>query len=605
MKILKRAGAWLLAAALTVGMAPSAGAYSTGVAGKATVVSCGLPTGIISADNTLWMWGYRGMNILNLSQYEWHTDEWAIYTPLQIMDNVSSIAVGVNNGVATVIKTDGSLWMWEQSESFYGPKERAPSRKVMDDVAAASAGLNHTGAIKTDGSLWMWGQNSSGQIGNGTNVKQDTPVKIMDNVAAVSLGSSHSAAIKTDGSLWMWGWNASGQVGNGATANQLTPVKIMDNVGKVSLSHNTSAAIKTDGSLWMWGGTIVAPTKLMDNAADISFGDYHAAVMKTDGSLWTWGDNSYGQIGNGTLKDATAPIKIMEDVSIVAAGIEHNVAIKTDGTVWVWGDNHLGELGLGKNAGNSTRNEKYNCQNVPVQLNGLKFTLPEVSRPCTVTLNLAGGTGATSVKCDKGAPLTPPNNPTREGYYFAGWYVDSACTKPWNFDADKVTDSITLYAKWEKKTTATVIAEPSTQKTVIDGKAMTFNTYILRDAAGNAVNFVKLRDVAYVLDGTAAQFNVDWRNNAIRLDAKQPYTTKNGAEMTVPSVVSAPAKTSETPVLTGGVTAPLEAFLLTDQNGGGHNYFKLRDIGKVAGFNVTWDNAAQSIVITTTEPYAG
>ena len=211
----------------------------------------------------------------------------------------------------------------------------------------------------------------------------------------------------------------------------------------------------------------------------------------------------------------------------------------------------------------------------------------------------------TKITCDKNGTITPPNNPSRDGYYFAGWYKDKACTKPWNFDTDKVTGNCTLYAKWEPKSTTTVTAEPSTQKVEIDGKKIILNSYVLRNDQGYPVNFVKLRDIAYLLDGTEANFNVDWRNNAIRLDARQPYTTPNGAEMTVPTVMAAPAKTSITPVLTGGVTAPLEAFLLTDKNGGGHNYFKLRDIGKVAGFNVEWDAERSLIVVTTTEDYIG
>lgn len=31
---------------------------------------------------------------------------------------------------------------------------------------------------------------------------------------------------------------------------------------------------------------------------------------------------------------------------------------------------------------------------------------------------------------------------------FLGWYTDAACTNPWDFDTDKVSGNITLYAKW-------------------------------------------------------------------------------------------------------------------------------------------------------------
>ena len=45
--------------------------------------------------------------------------------------------------------------------------------------------------------------------------------------------------------------------------------------------------------------------------------------------------------------------------------------------------------------------------------------------------------------------ITKPADPTREGYTFAGWYTDEACTEEYKFDA-AVTADMTLYAKWIK-----------------------------------------------------------------------------------------------------------------------------------------------------------
>jgi len=42
--------------------------------------------------------------------------------------------------------------------------------------------------IKTDGSLWAWGFNRHGQLGDGTNISTNTPIKVMDGVSAVSTG---------------------------------------------------------------------------------------------------------------------------------------------------------------------------------------------------------------------------------------------------------------------------------------------------------------------------------------------------------------------------------------------------------------------------------
>ena len=48
----------------------------------------------------------------------------------------------------------------------------------------------------------------------------------------------------------------------------------------------------------------------------------------------------------------------------------------------------------------------------------------------------------------EGATINKPDNPTREGYMFAGWYKEPECVNAWNFDTDDVDDNITLYAKW-------------------------------------------------------------------------------------------------------------------------------------------------------------
>ncbi|MCM1546601.1 MAG: InlB B-repeat-containing protein, partial [Clostridiales bacterium] len=43
--------------------------------------------------------------------------------------------------------------------------------------------------------------------------------------------------------------------------------------------------------------------------------------------------------------------------------------------------------------------------------------------------------------------LPKPENPTKEGYTFGGWF-DENYENEWNFETDKATENITLYAKW-------------------------------------------------------------------------------------------------------------------------------------------------------------
>lgn len=47
-----------------------------------------------------------------------------------------------------------------------------------------------------------------------------------------------------------------------------------------------------------------------------------------------------------------------------------------------------------------------------------------------------------------GGKAVRPENPTKSGYVFGGWYKDEALTEPWNFSEDVVTEYTWLYAKW-------------------------------------------------------------------------------------------------------------------------------------------------------------
>ena len=58
------------------------------------------------------------------------------------------------------------------------------------------------------------------------------------------------------------------------------------------------------------------------------------------------------------------------------------------------------------------------------------------------------------------------------------------------------------------QTTGTAYA--STQKVLVDGRSVEFQAYALKDANGYDTNYVKLRDVAVVLNGSAARFEVGW-----------------------------------------------------------------------------------------------
>lgn len=67
-----------------------------------------------------------------------------------------------------------------------------------------------------------------------------------------------------------------------------------------------------------------------------------------------------------------------------------------------------------------------------------------------VKFDAQGGSATGDQTPASGSTVTKPADPARDGYTFAGWYTDEACTKAYDFSA-AVTADMTLYAKWTKK----------------------------------------------------------------------------------------------------------------------------------------------------------
>ena len=137
-------------------------------------------------------------------------------------------------------------------------------------------------------------------------------------------------------------------------------------------------------------------------------------------------------------------------------------------------------------------------------------------------------------------------------------------------------------------------AEPTASTVYVNGKNVSFDAYKINDN-----NFLKLRDLAYVLSGSEKQFNVTWdaENNAILLVRGEEYVTVGGEMTGKGAGVQTPTETDSRILLDGDYIS------LTAFNIGGNNYFKLRDLGQVFDFEVDWDGAANAIIVDTSKSY--
>ncbi len=128
----------------------------------------------------------------------------------------------------------------------------------------------------------------------------------------------------------------------------------------------------------------------------------------------------------------------------------------------------------------------------------------------------------------------------------------------------------------------------SNQALKVDGVAQAFEIYNI-----DGSNYFKLRDVAYVLNGTGSQFSVayDSGTHAISCSTGEAYSPVGG-EVQPGSDQSETAVPSSHSLYVDGKEVSLSAF-----NIGGNNFFKLRDLGELLNFTVDYDNATRTMLI--------
>ena len=68
----------------------------------------------------------------------------------------------------------------------------------------------------------------------------------------------------------------------------------------------------------------------------------------------------------------------------------------------------------------------------------------------TIIFDSRGGTDVETVNQMYGELLEEPEAPSREGYLFTGWYIDSGCYELWDVSNDTIQSDMTLYAGWQK-----------------------------------------------------------------------------------------------------------------------------------------------------------
>ncbi|HCM34027.1 MULTISPECIES: T9SS type A sorting domain-containing protein [Chryseobacterium] len=277
---------------------------------------------------------------------------------------------------SVALKEDGTLWMWGQNiNSILGNGSgtvtivQHPTQIGTDnDWTDISVGRWFVLAKKSNNNLYGWGDNQFGNLGNGNNTAQYSPIMIAQNVKSFSAGYHHSMIVKTDGTMWGTGYNEWGNLGKGTLVGYYNTwqqeASLSTDWDKASAGYYNSFGIKTNGTLWSCGANVQGQTGTGVTAGaasnfaqigtdtnwkDVSCGVYHVLGLKTTGKLWGWGYSANGRLGiagaGAQFFYTPQAVEPTSDYSQIATSWDASAIVKSDNTLYAFGVNHNGITG--------------------------------------------------------------------------------------------------------------------------------------------------------------------------------------------------------------------------------------------------------------------
>jgi hypothetical protein len=243
-----------------------------------------------------------------------------------------SVASGGNTSFG--LRDGGYLYAWGDNTSGHlgtgdvvDTSKNYPTQVDLSNCIGVACGLNHALALDSSNNAWAWGDNTYGQLGNGgIDTSSNVPIQIYQNpsfiITSISCGDNHSLAIDFSNNLYTWGNNSSSQLGIGSTPDT---------------SRNYPSLVTNPTSSAYWLKAVGASN--------------HSLGLQSDGSLWAWGDNTYGQLGNGTINNSNVPISVTNPLPSnirwvdIVAGANVSMAITNTNQLYAWGSDISGQIG--------------------------------------------------------------------------------------------------------------------------------------------------------------------------------------------------------------------------------------------------------------------
>ena len=195
----------------------------------------------------------------------------------------------------------------------------------------------------------------------------------------------------------------------------------------------------------------------------------------------------------------------------------------------------------------------------------------------TVTFKANGGfNSAKKAEVEDGKKLKEPDEPTKDGYVFDGWFVDENYMVKYDFN-NKVTKDITLYAGWhlEDVTEKQIILKIGKKSAKVFGKSKD------NDVAPKIVNQRTMLPARFVAENLGA--TVNW--NAAMPDVVTINSGSTFIYITVGANIA----------LINGKEIALDSAAFVEN---GRTYVPIRFLSEALGAKVEWNSNTQEVIIT-------
>ena len=311
--------------------------------------------------------------------YQWHKDGQPLAgqtAPTLTLVNVQAADAG--NYTVVVSNLVGGLPVNSVTSSVATLTVTAPP--APSAAARVAAGGDFSLARLANGQIYTWGSDAGGTLGAGAGDQtRSTPGPLAPvsgfqgqfNNTAIAAGGSHALAAFVGGGVQAWGYNGFGQLANGNNLSQETPTLSTEtstllgyrNAIEVCGGSLHSMVLRADGSVHAMGnnsfgqlgdGSITERRRSVavsgiGTAIAIACRGNHSLALLADGTVRQWGLIYQGRPGGAATVEVHSPVVVagLSNVIAIAAGNEHALALRSDGSVWAWGSNVNGKLGDG------------------------------------------------------------------------------------------------------------------------------------------------------------------------------------------------------------------------------------------------------------------